>query len=69
MEDAHTAIISHAGTGASFFAVFDGHGGKNTHSYLLESCVTHLYIYIYRRRSGEILWYRTVQEGHELISV
>jgi serine/threonine protein phosphatase PrpC len=28
MEDAHTAITSYADTGASFFAVFDGHGGR-----------------------------------------
>jgi serine/threonine protein phosphatase PrpC len=28
MEDAHTTITSYAETGASFFAVFDGHGGK-----------------------------------------
>lgn len=27
MEDAHTALTSYANTGASFFAVFDGHGG------------------------------------------
>ena len=27
MEDAHTTITSYADTGASFFAVFDGHGG------------------------------------------
>lgn len=28
MEDAHVAIPSYADTSASFFAVFDGHGGK-----------------------------------------
>lgn len=27
MEDSHTTITSYADTGASFFAVFDGHGG------------------------------------------
>lgn len=28
MEDSHTTITSYADTGASFFAVFDGHGGS-----------------------------------------
>lgn len=28
MEDAHTHILDYEDTGASFFAVFDGHGGK-----------------------------------------
>ena len=28
MEDAHTTIPEYKNTGASFFAVFDGHGGK-----------------------------------------
>lgn len=28
MEDAHTTLTSYGDTGASFFAVFDGHGGK-----------------------------------------
>lgn len=27
MEDAHTTIPEYKDTGASFFAVFDGHGG------------------------------------------
>jgi protein phosphatase 2C family protein 2/3 len=27
MEDAHTHILDYEGTGTSFFAVFDGHGG------------------------------------------
>jgi serine/threonine protein phosphatase PrpC len=27
MEDAHTVITSYQSTGASLFAVFDGHGG------------------------------------------
>jgi serine/threonine protein phosphatase PrpC len=30
MEDAHTTITSYADTGASYFAVYDGHGGKTT---------------------------------------
>jgi protein phosphatase 2C family protein 2/3 len=28
MEDAHTTIPNLENTGTSFFAVFDGHGGK-----------------------------------------
>lgn len=28
MEDAHTTLTSYGETGASFFGVFDGHGGK-----------------------------------------
>lgn len=28
MEDAHTHILDYENTGAGFFAVFDGHGGK-----------------------------------------
>lgn len=28
MEDAHTHILDYENTGASFFAVFDGHGGE-----------------------------------------
>lgn len=28
MEDAHTHILDYEHTGAGFFAVFDGHGGK-----------------------------------------
>ncbi|KAI8988470.1 phosphatase 2C-like domain-containing protein [Mycotypha africana] len=33
MEDAHTIIPSYADTGASFFAVFDGHGGDEVAKY------------------------------------
>lgn len=32
MEDAHTTLTSYGDTGASFFAVFDGHGGKKIDS-------------------------------------
>ncbi|KAI7904261.1 phosphatase 2C-like domain-containing protein [Cokeromyces recurvatus] len=39
MEDAHTIITSYANTGASFFAVFDGHGGDAVAKY----CGTELY--------------------------
>jgi serine/threonine protein phosphatase PrpC len=31
MEDSHTAIPCYSNTNASFFAVFDGHGGKKLH--------------------------------------
>lgn len=31
MEDSHTAIPCFSNTNASFFAVFDGHGGKKQH--------------------------------------
>jgi serine/threonine protein phosphatase PrpC len=30
MEDAHTTIPEYKDTKTSFFAVFDGHGGKGT---------------------------------------
>ncbi|KAI8379555.1 phosphatase 2C-like domain-containing protein [Radiomyces spectabilis] len=33
MEDAHTTIPEYTDTGASFFAVFDGHGGSNVAKY------------------------------------
>ncbi|CAO0790994.1 unnamed protein product [Mucor circinelloides] len=33
MEDSHTTITSYADTGASFFAVFDGHGGDAVAKY------------------------------------
>ncbi|KAG0742574.1 hypothetical protein G6F62_005351 [Rhizopus arrhizus] len=33
MEDAHTVITSYQSTGASLFAVFDGHGGSKVASY------------------------------------
>lgn len=33
MEDAHTTISSYQDTGASFFAVFDGHGGDAVAKY------------------------------------
>lgn len=42
MEDAHTTIPEYKDTGASFFAVFDGHGG--TYYYLGSGvcvCVCH----------------------------
>lgn len=29
MEDAHTHILKYKDTGAAFFGVFDGHGGKH----------------------------------------
>jgi protein phosphatase 2C family protein 2/3 len=32
MEDSHTAIPCYSNTNASFFAVFDGHGGKKLYS-------------------------------------
>lgn len=37
MEDAHTTIPEYKNTGASFFAVFDGHGGM----------YYYLFIYVY----------------------
>ncbi|KAG0165119.1 Protein phosphatase 2C 2 [Apophysomyces sp. BC1034] len=37
MEDAHTAIASHEKTNASFFAVFDGHGGSAVAKYSSEN--------------------------------
>lgn len=39
MEDAHTTITSFADTGASFFAVFDGHGGKEKKAFSLYDIV------------------------------
>lgn len=33
MEDAHTTINSYGDSGASFFAVFDGHGGEAVAKY------------------------------------
>lgn len=33
MEDAHTTLLKLGDTNASFFGVYDGHGGRNDQSY------------------------------------
>lgn len=42
MEDAHTTLLKLDDTDASFFGVYDGHGGNDFHAPMSPNKLTHM---------------------------
>lgn len=49
MEDAHTHILEYKDTGAAFFGVFDGHGGKIMKAFILQNSYLLFFFFLHEK--------------------